>query len=81
MYIFMNFLTATEIPAKQTEIRPGMLAKNYMLSWFFVDIIAAIPIDIIAMMMYGNSTLALPSIFKDIRILRIFKLTKLSKYN
>ena len=52
-----------------------------MLSWFIVDVIAAMPIDIFSMSMYNNSTLSLPNIYKNIRIIRIFKLTKLSKYN
>ena len=45
--IFVNFLSAYEVPGSNTfEVRLSVLAKDYLLSWFFVDFIACIPIEL-----------------------------------
>jgi hypothetical protein len=78
--IVVNFLSAYEVPGNTYEIRMNILARDYLVSWFCVDFLAAFPVDILALMAYGNSDSPLPRTYKAIRILRIFKILKLSKY-
>jgi len=45
--IFVNFLSAYEIPGTNIlETRPSVLAKDYLLSWFAIDLVACIPVEL-----------------------------------
>lgn len=84
MDIGVNFFTAYEVPGSKTfEVRPMILAKDYLSSWFFVDVIAALPVDITSLFVHAASTdkAGLSSVYINLRLIRLFKLVKLSKYN
>lgn len=45
--IIINFISAYEIPGSNSfEVRLSVLAKEYVLSWFFIDLVACLPVDI-----------------------------------
>jgi hypothetical protein len=91
--IFVNFFAAYEVPGSNTfEVRPSVLAKEYLLSWFWVDLIASIPVDLLTIFLKAVSgetddnlkyykLSRLPRLYRVIKIIRIFKILKLSKYN
>ena len=92
--IFVNFLSAYEIPGTESlEVKPGVIAKEYLLSWFLVDLVACIPVELFSgfFALLGNGDKAqaarysklarLPRIYRLIRIIRIFKILKVFKYN
>ena len=41
--ILFNFLTAYEDNDRTTEFRLGMIACNYLKSWFFLDAFSSVP--------------------------------------
>jgi hypothetical protein len=44
MDLIANFILAYENEDKNIEFRLKMIAKNYIKSWFFLDMVACIPI-------------------------------------
>jgi potassium voltage-gated channel Eag-related subfamily H protein 7 len=52
---------------------PGTIKKNYLSSWFVIDVISTIPYDILALVMDNGAG----SKLKIIRILKLLKLTRL----
>lgn len=92
--IFINFLSAFERPGTGIfEIRASYIAKDYLKSWFFIDVVACIPIpafegiiglftDAVDEDSASMSKLArLPRIYRVVRIIRIFKILKVFKYS
>jgi len=92
--IFVNFMSAYVIPGTDSiEVNASVLAKEYLLSWFAIDLIACVPVELfqVGIKMLGdeNDTKAarysklarLPRIYRIVRIIRIFKILKVFKYN
>jgi hypothetical protein len=47
--IFVNFMSAYERPGTRIyEIRPSYIAKDYLSSWFAVDLLASIPVPVVS---------------------------------
>ena len=93
--IFVNILSAYERPGTNTyEVRIGVLARDYLMGWFAIDLIACIPVDVIQYVIEqfnsdkddrpNNLTMTklarLPRIYRVIRIVRIFKILKIFKH-
>ena len=53
--LFVNFLSAYENRDGTFETRPKLIAKKYIRSWFLVDFIACIPVDIFEPLFLGSS--------------------------
>lgn len=70
--IFMNFLTAYEIPSGKNqgwlETRTDLIAKRYLAFWFWLDTVSTIPFD----MFFGEdgTWIRLTKIFRLLRICR-----------
>jgi hyperpolarization activated cyclic nucleotide-gated potassium channel 2 len=93
--IYVNFLSAYEVPGSNSyEVRLSVLAKEYLTGWFFVDLIACLPIDIFELIIGSFSESAdpgkgaryaklarIPRIYRIVRIIRIFKIFKIFKYH
>ena len=45
--IFINFLTAYELPNKKMEKRLRYIGAHYLTSWFIIDIGATFPIQLV----------------------------------
>jgi hypothetical protein len=91
--IIVNFLQAYEIHDSSFEIRLGKIAKNYLFGWFFIDLVACIPVDLVEIVLLAFNDDAnleasryaklarIPRIYRIFRIVRIFKVFKVLKYN
>ena len=44
MDLFINFITAYEKRDGLQEMRIGLIAKNYVRSWFIIDFLACFPV-------------------------------------
>ena len=61
-----------------------MIAKNYLTSWFVVDIVSAIPFDFVFMGMGGSAKrfagfTRITKLYKIVRLVRLFRLLKIAK--
>ena len=92
--IFVNFLSATEDTTNNTLIFDHKkLAKNYIKSWFILDLIACFPFGIFSSLLsdggssgsFSNKELLrlarLPRLYRLVRLLRMFKMVRLLKTN
>ena len=92
--IVVNFLSAYEIPGSNAfEVRLSVLAKQYITGWFFIDLIACLPVDIFEFILYQFTDAAdtesaryaklarIPRIYRVVRIVRLFKILKVFKYH
>jgi len=87
--LFINFMSALEISDEEVDVRFKSIAVSYMKGWFFLDIIACIPFQLIELMLPeeqasgGYNKLLrlarLPRLYRLLRILRLFKMTKIFK--
>lgn len=89
--LFVNFMSAVEINDEEVDIRFKAIAKNYMKGWFFLDLLACLPFQLLELVVsQGQSSggynkllrlLRLPRLYRLLRILRLFKMSKLFKKN
>ena len=88
--LFINFISAYERRDGSHECRPKIIAKAYLKSWFIVDFIACIPVEIFEpLFMIGNDPTVdfgnisrlskLPRLYRLIRLIRLFRLFKFSR--
>ncbi len=61
-----------------------MIARNYFSSWFFVDLISAIPFDLVFIGFGGSfkkfaGFTRITKLYKIIRLIRLFRLLKIAK--
>lgn len=75
--IVINFRTSYKTPEGELIIDPKMIRDNYIRSWFFIDIVACLPVTYIGMMLSGiNSD---QSTGQSLKVLKIFRLLRLAK--
>ena len=87
--LIVNFISAYERRDGTPETRLKMIAKKYLKSWFIVDFIACIPVDVFEplFMQQGGSVdyksisrlSRLPRLYRLIRLIRLFRLFKFSR--
>lgn len=84
--VFINFITAyDDIYSGKLEIRMTKIAKNYISSWFLLDLLCVIPFDLLTdYFVIDNSynlklfrLARLPRIWKITKIIRLIKLSKM----
>ena len=90
--LIANFITAYENEDKNVEFRLKKIALNYVQSWFFLDLIACVPINLIIDLV--KPTLAedgegndqsmkllrlarLPRLYRLVRLIRLIRLLKM----
>jgi len=88
--LFVNFLSAYEKRDGTYESRPKMIAIKYLKSWFIVDFIACIPVDVFEPLFLNHASTnldiqsisrlsKLPRLYRLIRLIRLFRLFKFSR--
>lgn len=89
--LIINFFVAFERRDGTLETRQKFIARNYLRSWFFVDFIACIPVDLFEPLMMGNTSSGsseyknlsrlskLPRLYRLVRLIRLFRLFKFSR--
>ena len=89
MDLFVNFTLAYERRDGSPETRPSKIASRYLRSWFVVDFIACIPVDLFEpLFLRGDPALdvksisrlsKLPRLYRLVRLIRLFRLFKFSR--
>lgn len=86
--LFVNFLSAREINQEEIDVRFKSIAIGYMKGWFFLDVVACIPFQLIELVLPTNQSgdynkllrlARLPRLYRLLRILRLFKMSKIFK--
>lgn len=88
--LIVNFISAYEKRDGTSESRPKMIAIKYLKSWFIVDFIACIPVDLFEPLFLTQNASAvdiqsisrlskLPRLYRLIRLIRLFRLFKFSR--
>ncbi len=85
--VLVNFNTACETPSGVLETSRRTIAINYLTGWFFIDVVASIPADLVESLILGSSQLdtrvlrlaRLPRLYRLIRATRLFKLSSIFK--
>ena len=86
--IIVNCRTAYVTAEGELESRHLMIAKQYSTSWFFIDLVSSIPIDLILLTTTStnaegggeqHSELKVTRLFKGLRLVRLLKLLRLLK--
>jgi hypothetical protein len=85
--LFVNFISAYEIGNNVVEVRLRYCIWNYLKSWFFFDVLACIPTQLIEELQAAGDYKSLmrlarlPRLYRLLRILRLFKMVRIIKYN
>ena len=89
--LIINFLLAYERRDGSIETRPKVISLKYLKSWFAVDFIACIPVDLFEPLFMASSNdngldvksisrlSKLPRLYRLIRLIRLFRLFKFSR--
>ena len=81
--IFLNFRTGYLDDRDELVLDPGKVAKNYITSWFPLDLISGIPFGVLDLGGVGALSflrvLKSSRVLKSLRVLRFLKLTRLLK--
>jgi hypothetical protein len=88
--LFVNFTSAVELNDEEVDVRFRIIAWHYIKGWFFLDIFACIPFQLLELLVPNNGSgsynrllrlARLPRLYRLLRILRIFKMSKIFKHN
>ncbi|KAI0980017.1 hypothetical protein GJ496_005538 [Pomphorhynchus laevis] len=83
--IFINFRTTFVNSNDELVVKPSKIALHYLKGWFIIDLIAAIPFDVILMILrkdFGGETTTLMGLLKTARLLRLVRVArKLDRYS
>lgn len=80
--IFINFRTTYVNKNDEVVSHPRRIATHYLKGWFFIDLVAAIPFDLIFFQSSGDQHTTLTSLLKSARLLRLVGIVrKLDRYS
>ncbi|CAL8076102.1 unnamed protein product [Calicophoron daubneyi] len=80
--ILINFRTTYVNKNDEVVSHPRRIATHYIKGWFFIDLVAAIPFDLIFFQSSGEQPTALTSLLKSARLLRLVGIVrKLDRYS
>ncbi|KFO28530.1 Potassium voltage-gated channel subfamily H member 4 [Fukomys damarensis] len=78
--IILNFRTTYVSPSGQVVSAPRSIGLHYLATWFFVDLIAALPFDLLYV--FNVTVTSLVHLLKTVRLLRLLRLLqKLERYS
>ncbi|XP_075299549.1 voltage-gated delayed rectifier potassium channel KCNH4 isoform X1 [Opisthocomus hoazin] len=78
--IVLNFRTTYVSQSGQVVYEPRSICLHYVATWFFVDLIAALPFDLLYV--FNVSVTSLVHLLKTVRLLRLLRLLqKLDRYS
>lgn len=76
--IFINFISAYQDAEYNVVDQRKEIAKNYLNSWFLLDLIAVVPFDLF-FQTNGNQLVRVTRIGKLYKLVKIFRLLRLVK--
>lgn len=90
--IVITFISAYEVPGGLPEVRLKKIVRQYVSTWFFIDLIATMPTDLFSEQILGGSSdsnggtnklarlARLPRLYRLFKILRLIKIFKIIKF-
>ncbi|KAL3986710.1 KRAB domain-containing zinc finger protein [Sarotherodon galilaeus] len=80
--ILINFRTTYVNHNDEVVSHPGRIAQHYFKGWFLIDIVAAIPFDLLIFRSGSEETTTLIGLLKTARLLRLVRVArKLDRYS
>ncbi|XP_055885138.1 potassium voltage-gated channel subfamily H member 6-like isoform X4 [Biomphalaria glabrata] len=80
--IFINFRTTYVNKNDEVVSHPGKIAVHYFKGWFLIDVVAAIPFDLLLFGSETDETTTLIGLLKTARLLRLVRVArKLDRYS
>eukprot|EP01052_Picozoa_sp_SAG31_P001659 SAG31_NODE_56_length_29726_cov_41.443312_9_plen_999_part_00 len=82
--IYMSFKTAYITDDGDMQYSPGMVARNYLNTWFLIDFLGCVPVNYIGYLPGVNQdsqTGQANKMFKLLRLARLLKLLRLARVN
>ncbi|CAL8304330.1 unnamed protein product [Merluccius merluccius] len=80
--ILINFRTTYVNHNDEVVSQPGRIAQHYFKGWFLIDIVAAIPFDLLIFRSGSDETTTLIGLLKTARLLRLVRVArKLDRYS
>ncbi|XP_018911095.2 voltage-gated inwardly rectifying potassium channel KCNH6 isoform X3 [Bemisia tabaci] len=80
--ILINFRTTYVNPSDEIVSHPGKIAYHYLRGWFLIDLVAAIPFDLIVVGSNTEETTTLIGLLKTARLLRLVRVArKIDRYS
>ncbi|CAI4230766.1 unnamed protein product [Auanema sp. JU1783] len=80
--IIINFRTTYVNENDEVVSHPGKIATHYFKGWFFIDMIAAVPFDLLLVNTNSDETTTLIGLLKTARLLRLVRVArKLDRYS
>ncbi|XP_054168573.1 potassium voltage-gated channel subfamily H member 7-like [Oppia nitens] len=80
--ILINFRTTFVNKNDEIVSHPGKIALNYLKGWFLIDVVAAIPFDLLLFGSQNDETTTLIGLLKTARLLRLVRVArKIDRYS
>ncbi|XP_076361648.1 voltage-gated inwardly rectifying potassium channel KCNH6-like isoform X2 [Tachypleus tridentatus] len=80
--ILINFRTTYVNSNEEVVSHPGRIAVHYLRGWFIIDIVAAIPFDLLLFGSETDETTTLTGLLKTARLLRLVRVArKIDRYS
>ncbi|KYN06092.1 Potassium voltage-gated channel subfamily H member 7 [Cyphomyrmex costatus] len=80
--IIINFRTTFVNSNDEVVSHPGKIAVHYLKGWFFIDLVAAIPFDLLLVGSDTDETTTLIGLLKTARLLRLVRVArKIDRYS
>ncbi|CAH2068590.1 unnamed protein product, partial [Iphiclides podalirius] len=80
--ILINFRTTYVNAADEVESDPAKIAMHYLRGWFIIDLVAAIPFDLLLFGTNTDETTTLIGLLKTARLLRLVRVArKIDRYS
>ncbi|CEO99113.1 hypothetical protein PBRA_001018 [Plasmodiophora brassicae] len=84
--IALNFLTAFRVESGhdkgKMEVRPSAIARTYLRKWFWIDLVATVPLDVILNLMgisFSGSFNKLVRLLRGFKLVRVLKMSRIFK--
>ncbi|XP_061564158.1 potassium voltage-gated channel subfamily H member 6 [Cololabis saira] len=80
--IVINLRTTYVDPNDEVVTQPSRIAKHYLKGWFLIDLMAAVPFDLLLFRSGSDEMATLTSLLKTARLLRLVRVArKLDRYS
>ncbi|OXU22783.1 hypothetical protein TSAR_009513, partial [Trichomalopsis sarcophagae] len=80
--ILINFRTTFVNSNEEVVSHPGKIAVHYLKGWFIIDLVAAIPFDLLLFGSNTDETTTLIGLLKTARLLRLVRVArKIDRYS
>ncbi|KAI6225500.1 PAS fold and Ion transport and Cyclic nucleotide-binding domain containing protein [Aphelenchoides fujianensis] len=75
--ILLNFHTTFVGPGGEVVIEPSIIRRNYLKSWFVIDLLSCLPYDIFYMFKHDDERIG--SLFSALKVVRLLRLGRVAR--